>query len=327
MMSKITKKNLLSAFKKYHLKNKESIQLVNNRIDDLPVSSNPNLLINGDFQVWQRGDSITITSSKYTADRWISPYVSQLTVSKQTSTYGNVLRVVSNKSGDSAWLYQPIENFDYLVGKTITVSFMIRGINSFSGSMTSRTGTSGAKNINITSEWQKVQYTTVVQNNTGAGLTHTRGVLIATLQANLPNVGQGYEIAQVKLELGSVATPFVPRTYAEELSECQRYYQKITSYRDFFIGRTHAVNSTFVMNLKLSIPMRISPTISSGKTKFVLFGEWEKTFDNKDIVFNAMPTGSLTSNEIDISENPFQTGYSILNGYFLEDVYLDAEIY
>ena len=32
---------------------------------------NPNLLINGDFQVWQRGSSITTASgTAYTADRW-----------------------------------------------------------------------------------------------------------------------------------------------------------------------------------------------------------------------------------------------------------------
>ena len=65
-----------------------------------------------------------------------------------------------------------------------------------------------------------------------------------------------------KLELGSVATPFVPPDPATELAKCQRYYQRLsglkTTYGVGFIGgRTYAT-----INIALANPMRIAPTIT-----------------------------------------------------------------
>jgi hypothetical protein len=42
---------------------------------------------------------------------------------------------------------------------------------------------------------------------------------------NVPQAGSYIEITQVQLELGSVATPFEYRPFANELALCQRYYQ------------------------------------------------------------------------------------------------------
>jgi hypothetical protein len=38
-------------------------------------------------------------------------------------------------------------------------------------------------------------------------------------------------LAQVQLEVGSVATPFEHRSYGDELARCQRYYNQITLIR------------------------------------------------------------------------------------------------
>jgi len=50
------------------------------------------------------------------------------------------------------------------------------------------------------------------------------------------------EIAQVQLELGSVATEFEHRSYGEELALCQRYYQKSFD-KDTYAGSTSSHGS------------------------------------------------------------------------------------
>ena len=58
-----------------------------------------------------------------------------------------------------------------------------------------------------------------------------------------------FEVGWVKLELGSVATPFVPRSYGEELLLSQRYYQ------------IHTTNTIPETDLRPN--MRLTPTITS----------------------------------------------------------------
>ncbi len=42
------------------------------------------------------------------------------------------------------------------------------------------------------------------------------------------SLGQNVAVRAIKLELGAIATPFVPPDPATELLKCQRYYEKIT---------------------------------------------------------------------------------------------------
>lgn len=68
----------------------------------------------------------------------------------------------------------------------------------------------------------------------------------------------GGTIKWAKLEIGAVATPFVPKTYGEELSECIRYYQKVshrfTLYGNAVLGTSYAFSVPYYS-------MRINPTI------------------------------------------------------------------
>lgn len=69
----------------------------------------------------------------------------------------------------------------------------------------------------------------------------------------------GGTIKWAKLEIGAVATPFVPKTYGEELSECIRYYQKVsirfTLYGNAVSGTSYTFNIPYY-------PMRVKPTIT-----------------------------------------------------------------
>jgi len=67
--------------------------------------------------------------------------------------------------------------------------------------------------------------------------------------------GSGYiDIAQIKLESGDKATPFVPRFYAKELVLCKRYFRKLT------VRGIATTTMTLNSMSRFEIAMRIAPT-------------------------------------------------------------------
>ena len=192
--------------------------------ENIPIIRNANLLINGDFQIWQRGDTITTTKTgQYVADCWKCQY-SKSTVSKGTNLTilneytGNTMIIKNNNSAKlNLTISQKMENFNDILGKTVTLSFYIRGINGYNGEVLYGVGTGNEGTVNVTNEWQKVIWT-----NTIAIDERTNNVYIySTSSPILQN--QGVEIAGAKLELGSVATLFKHKDYMKEFVDCQRF--------------------------------------------------------------------------------------------------------
>ena len=155
------------------------------------------MLINGDFQVWQRGtsfdNSITTTSYViYTADRWWTNNEGLTFTVSKGGTGGIVLSAYQG-------LYQTLET-PLEVGETYTLS------------------------TKINDEIIKFSFTGGTPSMTDH-LEHFKWGAYDCVQIR----GKATErtIYWVKLEKSSIATPFVPRLYAEELALCQRYYQVI----------------------------------------------------------------------------------------------------
>lgn len=150
--------------------------------------SNPNLLINGGFAVWQRGESFTIPrtgygTGKYTADRW-------RVWANADSTGGNItvtkaddgMHIEADGAGFATYRFEEAEA-KKLSGKTVTLSQSVDGVVS-----------------------------SAVRSFPTTGI----------LNVALPVSGT---INWIKLELGEEATPYVPKGYGEELLACMRYYQ------------------------------------------------------------------------------------------------------
>lgn len=76
--------------------------------------------------------------------------------------------------------------------------------------------------------------------------------------------GAKLAITNVKLEVGSVATPFVPDDYQVSLGRCRRYYQKYLatgSNHTFYVSFAYATTNT-IGNFNFDTPMRTAPTFS-----------------------------------------------------------------
>lgn len=187
--------------------------------------SNPNLLINGGFAVWQRGESFTIPrtgygAGKYTADRW-------RVWANPDSTGGNItvtkaadgMHVESDGGALMSYRFEAAD-VEALSGKTLTLSLSRNGAVSV---------------IPVTLSGNAFSITLLY----GAGTT---------------------TINWIKLEIGEEATPYVPKGYGEELLACMRYYQ--VTGAAFCAGYLTA--QTASCTYTLPVPMRTTPTIAGG---------------------------------------------------------------
>ena len=75
--------------------------------------------------------------------------------------------------------------------------------------------------------------------------------------------GATFELTGLQLEVGSQATAFEHRPYAEELQLCKRYFQRFAGSGDHFMfGFSRAESNTARTGIVVPVPMRTAPTIA-----------------------------------------------------------------
>lgn len=220
-----------------------------------------NFIINGGFDFWQRGISISSLSGSpqtYTADRWWYSNTPNITgtVSRQPTGdttnlpsiqyCARVQRTVGNTGVNPLYFCQEIETVNSipLAGKTVTISFYARKGTNYSQNNSQlifqlRSGTgvdqnsySGFTNSTniiqnqaslLTTVWQRFSYSVPVPpTSTQLGAFFYYGA------NGTAGVADYFEITGVQLEIGSVATHFsrAGGDIQGELAKCQRYYEK-----------------------------------------------------------------------------------------------------
>jgi len=253
--------------------------------------SNRNYIINGGFDVWQRGESFTADADDYGADRWQITRENQ-TVTKVVATpVGNVrchaMKMLKTGTG-AITAYNVIEDGPVLAGtdngsrfngKTLTLSFYAKANTSIVNSgqvwlYHASTSTQVATTSDtFTTSWVKYTHTFTMPTNTETYTTPVKKLVCSVVRALDSAVGDTdwIEIAQVQLEEGSNATPFEHRSYGDELARCQRYFYMATSG---FSGSPLATGARYETNLKAHIDfpvqMRTTPTlfVNSGSNYF-----------------------------------------------------------
>lgn len=257
--------------------------------------SRKNKIINGNFDIWQRGTSFTnVSSGQYTADRWVRQFGDETwNVSRQSFTPGQTdvpnnpkyfLRVEQTAvtAASIPWLVQKIEDVTRLSGKTMTLSFWIKANATTAADVYYRQsfGSGGSpqtlvsvSSIGVSTSWEKKTVTFTISSVSGKTITES-GDNSTWIILMLPdNTTVDIDIAQVQLEEGSVATDFEQRMVGEELALCQRYYID-TGERSIWQGYVQNSTSYSVM-VYLPTTMRTSPTITTshdGSTNFPTTG-------------------------------------------------------
>lgn len=119
-----------------------------------------------------------------------------------------------------------------------------------------------------------------LENPLGDVTTSTVGIVSGSASATYTNSTKTFTIQNdsssgpcvikwAKLEIGLVATPYVPKGYGTELVNCMRYYQTSVSLSDYgtTVGNNGAIISSFITTTRICghgffIPMRIAPTVT-----------------------------------------------------------------
>lgn len=215
-----------------------------------------NLLINGGFDVWQRGTSFS--SVGYAADRWYLGDLKPLSVDvveAQTPSAGDraavpslgsyVMKVVTNPSESFPAFYirQRVEGLACMSGRTLTFSVYAK-VNSGSPNIAFQViynfGTGGTPSSYIqaalsapetlTTGFIKYTYTFTVPDFSNSVFGTDPNTSYLAIEMQIDNTGSGYShyFANAQLEFGDTATDFEYRHPAEELALCQWYYEKAT---------------------------------------------------------------------------------------------------
>lgn len=222
-------------------------------LDSGILARSKNALINGNFDLWQRGSTVTTTTGgAYIADRWRHELVGatgSITVSRQAFTLGQ-----TDVPGEPQYYYradqtaqpatgttaaeQRIEGVRSFAGQKITVSFHAKAdaAQSFEVEAAQNFGSGGspsaeaalAQNISATTGWALYSVTFDLASISGKTLGNNGddylGIRINATTGT--NATFTLDVASFQVEPGEGATPFDARPLSEELILAQRYYEK-----------------------------------------------------------------------------------------------------
>lgn len=200
--------------------------------------SNPNLLINPNFIINQRGKTV-YTSNGYTVDRW-SAY--NVTVNRIQN--GGVNLTFKSKGSFTQTLEKNVEN--------VTLSIKVTQI----------TGTvklvCASKDIDI--------------NKPGVySLSNNVDTSISQISLyNKTETSASMTVEWIKLEQGSIATTFIAPNVANELTKCKRYYNHIYFFHVFY-SATSNFDYSFshvVQSMRTKPTVTLSQSSSSGLSKY-----------------------------------------------------------
>jgi hypothetical protein len=253
-----------------------------------PFVAGKNAVINGGFDIWQRGTSFAVPQnySTYTADRFVS-YRGGLnagaTISRQltndTTNLPNIQYCLryqrdsgNTATGDLALLNGcETANSIQFAGKVVSFSFYARAGANYSATsnllqlrVDSGTGTDQSigtgytgqatlisASATLTTTWQRFTFTGTVP-----ATAKEIGWYVFESPTGTAGANDYYEITGVQLEIGNVATPFsrAGGSIGGEFALCQRYYQRLGA----LYGYAFAPDS--IQGTVSGAPMRAMPT-------------------------------------------------------------------
>lgn len=252
--------------------------------------SNPNLLLNSNFRVDQRGRGTytnNTTRPMYTLDRWMSINTKVVYNVDGTATITSLAT-----TDTSAWFKQILE---HAINDTCTLSCNITAV---TGSAYLYNHANGKK---------------IVKGLNTVTLSYLKEASIELKQ------GASITIEWIKLEKGSKATAYVAPNYANELQRCMMYYNVVnTSLNGYFTTQMY-------VGCETSLNMRTKPTVKGVGSIWVYYYG-----GNTKYKFSDLQSIVLTKySEITLLAAPSGASQQNMTVVFDENSYieLDAEVY
>lgn len=252
--------------------------------------SNPNLLLNSNFRVDQRGRGTytnNTTRPMYTLDRWMSINTKVVYNADGTATITSLAT-----TDTSAWFKQILE---HAINDTCTLSCNITAV---TGSAYLYNHANGKK---------------IVKGLNTVTLSYLKEASIELKQ------GASITIEWIKLEKGSKATAYVAPNYANELQRCMMYYNVVnTSLNGYFTTQMYVGCETL-------LNMRTKPTVKGVGSIWVYYYGGNTKYKFSDLQAIVLTKYS----EITLLAAPLSVSQQNMTVVFDEDSYieLDAEVY
>ena len=267
----------------------DSVQEIRSQIG----AGRKNLIINGGFDVWQRGTSIARGSGTTysSADRFLA-YTSSAGNARSTDVPSESPHTYSMKVDDftGSFIIDQLMEVPtgtvgpFKAGTNITISYWAKGtthvklmnrlmFRQSGGSSTNEVSPAGlydhTKSNSLSSSWQKFSQTYTMP----AGVTVGSGIQALNLSIRSsdgvsavisPAAADEIFITGIQVELGSVATDFEHRSYGEELALCQRYFWQggLSDGRGVRYKYATAGSNRSAGHVTFPSTMRIAPTMT-----------------------------------------------------------------
>ena len=256
--------------------------------------SNPNLLINPDFKINQRG-ATSYEQQGYSVDRW---KIRNITV---TPNANGGITVKNDKYEDTGTFVQILEN------ATEDDSTLSCYVTSVSGTVTMVADDNSQV---ILKQGLNVVHTSMSTKNFTISL----------------NQGTSVTIKWVKLEQGKVATEFIAPNIAEELTKCNRFFRVLSVYEGF-VGAVSYWN--LYTKFYVGAMRTTSPTITANVSSATINLSGDNTERELQLSNNISPTMHL--NELIITHKSATSfGYNAFTACIFRSAItynVDAEIY
>lgn len=298
-----------------------------------------NALINGDFQIWQRGALLANPGHlEHTVDRWNVDWngpsngafqivreefaLGQTDVPGEPRYFARWEQLEQGSGNTFRDFSQQIEGVRTLAGQTVTISCYLRtsrkvvrghgGVGRppavpapketvhlvteqfFGGGGGSGPQFTTSPPIVVTGRWERAAFTTTLASIAG---THIGSVgddslnviismrnapLAAGVLSDSANDVFSLDIADVQIELGTVATSFERLSVGAQLSDCERYFQKsydlgVKPGSPSYPGTENCRQNTpyNVMGVRFRKTMRRAPTIKLYNPATGAEGTWQ----------------------------------------------------
>jgi hypothetical protein len=308
-----------------------------------------NVLINGDFRIWQRGTSFS--SAGYTADRWAIVGASGQTVSvtQQAFTAGNAIvgqeptfyarAAWSGTPSGTFWFTQRVEDVRTCAGQQVVLSFWAKASSStsvFTPTIEQNFGTGGSgvvtttsSAITLTTSWQRFVVVFNIPSISGKTIGTNSYLDVRPLHGGSTVNGITIDIWGVQLEQNYQPTPFEQRPYGVELALCQRYCAKWGGASSYDSIGTGTCYSSTIIPIRVPYPVQMRAAPSSVTFNNIRVGDTVNLIAGTSASINTFETGDKMAHvDIGIASGGVQFRPYLLSinnntsGYFI----LSAEL-